>query len=165
VTEAPDEQRTRLRVERELPEVHLAAGLDGQPLRVGDPAVGSDPDEPVGHRHLVQVRVLPVQEERVRSPDLRDELVVHGQLDEPGIHFKVSMLPFCQRGGLFSILNRNTISLFLDLKPHHRSVFYSIVYFCNFMQLHQPIANNIVLVLAKKYARFLSWTNFDFDIH
>ena len=89
MTEAPDEQRTRLRVERELPEVHLAAGLDGQPLRVGDPAVGSDPDKPVGHRHLVQVRVLPVQEERVRTPDLRDELVVHGKLDESGIHFKV----------------------------------------------------------------------------
>jgi hypothetical protein len=166
VTEAPDEQGTRLRVERELPEVHLAAGLDGQPLRVGDPAVGSDPDEPVGHRHLVQVRVLPIQEERVRPPDLRDELVVHGQLDESGIHFKVSVLPFRQRGGLFSLLNRKTISLFLDLYLNdHRSLFYSIVYFCNFLQLHQPIANNIALVsIAKKYARFLSWTNFDFNV-
>ncbi len=142
MSEAPDEQGTRLRVERELPEVHLAAGLDGQPLRVGDPAIGSDPDEPVGHRHLVQVRVLPVQEERVRTPDLRDELVVHGQLDEPGIHFKCRGFHSTKgEVSMYSLLNRKTISFFLDVYLNdHRSLFY----FCNFLQLHEPIANNTV---------------------
>ena len=46
MAEAADEEGAGLGVERELPEVHLAAGLDGQPLRVGDPAVGGYPDEP-----------------------------------------------------------------------------------------------------------------------
>ena len=46
VAEAADEQRAGLRVERKLAQVHLAARLDRQPLRVRDPAVGGDPDEP-----------------------------------------------------------------------------------------------------------------------
>ena len=36
--------------------------------------VGSNPDESVGHRNLVQVRVLPVEEVGVRPPDPREEL-------------------------------------------------------------------------------------------
>ena len=44
--ETADEEGAGLGVERELPEVHLAAGLDGQPLGVGDPTVGGYPDEP-----------------------------------------------------------------------------------------------------------------------
>ena len=36
--------------------------------------VGSNPDESVGHRNLVQVRVLPVEEVCVRPPDPREEL-------------------------------------------------------------------------------------------
>ena len=45
VTEASDGQRTDLLVEGEVVEVHLAASLHRQPLRVLDAAVGVDPDK------------------------------------------------------------------------------------------------------------------------
>ena len=45
VTEASDRQWTDLLVEGEVVEVHLAASLHRQPLRVLDAAVRVDPDE------------------------------------------------------------------------------------------------------------------------
>ncbi len=65
-------------------QVHLAPGLDGEPLRVVYGAVRTDPYEPVWHRHLVQVALLPVDDVGVRPPDLVQELPVHGQLAQAG---------------------------------------------------------------------------------
>ena len=91
VPEAGHLQRTGLRVVRKLPQVHLALGSDGQPLRVGHSTVRSypadptvwrgkteevSPDEPVGNRHSVEVGVLPVHEVSVRSPDPAEKLPV-----------------------------------------------------------------------------------------
>lgn len=93
VPEAGHLQRTGLRVVRKLPQVHLALGSDGQPLRVGHPAVRSypadrtiwrggwmteevSPDEPVGDGHSVEVGVLAVHEVSVRSPDPAEKLPV-----------------------------------------------------------------------------------------
>ena len=42
--------------------------------------IGSDSDESVGDGDLVKVRVLPVEEEGVRSPDFLQKLPVHCQL-------------------------------------------------------------------------------------
>ena len=67
----------RLGVKGELPEVHLAAGRHGEPLRVGDGPRGRDANEPVGDHDLVQVRVLAVQKIRVRPPDFGQKLPIH----------------------------------------------------------------------------------------
>ena len=60
--------------------MHLTPGGDGQPLREGDSPVRVDPDKAVGHRDLVEVRVLAIEEESVWAPDLVQELPVHCQL-------------------------------------------------------------------------------------
>ena len=65
-------------------QVHLAPGLDSQPLRVIDGPVGGDANEPIGHRHLVEVALLPVDNVGVGTPDPEQELPVHGQLSQPG---------------------------------------------------------------------------------
>ena len=66
---APDLQGAGLGVQGELPQVHLAAGRDSEPLGVGDPACRGDADEPVGDHHLVQVGILPVEKIGIGSPD------------------------------------------------------------------------------------------------
>ena len=80
MTEAPDLERTDLGVERELLEVHLAPSRDCQSLGEGDEAIWSYSDEPVRNGDLVQIRVFPIEKECVGSPDLLQELPVHGQL-------------------------------------------------------------------------------------
>ena len=60
--------------------MHLTPGGDGQPLREGDSPVRVDPDKAVGHRDLVEVGILAVEEEGVGPPDGGEELPVHCQL-------------------------------------------------------------------------------------
>jgi hypothetical protein len=51
-------------------------------LRVGDPTIRADPDEPVWDGDLVQVALLPVDYERVRYPDLGHEGPVQSQFSD-----------------------------------------------------------------------------------
>ena len=60
--------------------MHLTPGRDCKPLREGHPPVRVDPDETVGHRYLVEVRVFAVEEEGVWPPYFVQKLPVHGQL-------------------------------------------------------------------------------------
>ena len=78
--EAAHGERTSLGVQRELPEIHIAASVDGEPLGVSYLATGSYPDESVGDGDLVEVGVVAVEEVSVWTPDLLQELPVHGKL-------------------------------------------------------------------------------------
>ena len=88
MAKAADLERAALLVEGEFVQVHLAARLYGQPLRVGDHPVGRNPDKPVRHGDLVQVRLLPVDDVGVGTPDLVQELPVHGKLVEVSVVVK-----------------------------------------------------------------------------
>ena len=94
VTKAANLEGAFLAVEWELSEVHRASSPHCQSLRVGDTAVGIEPDEPVWRRHLVQVALLAVDEDGVWPPDLCQRFPVKRDLsDATGVELESWVRP------------------------------------------------------------------------
>ena len=94
VTKAADFKGAFLAVEGELGKVHRATRPHCKSLRVGDTAVRIESDKPVRRRHLVQVALLAVYENRVWPPDLRQRFPVERDLrDSTGVELKSWVRP------------------------------------------------------------------------
>ena len=94
VTKAADFKGALLAVKGELGKVHRATRPHCKSLRVGDTAVRIESDKPVRRRHLVQVALLAVYENRVWPPDLRQRFPVERDLrDSTGVELKSWVRP------------------------------------------------------------------------